>query len=104
MIIKVNKLPGRAIGMALFPFILVKKGHENDMVTINHEKIHLRQQLEMLILPFYILYLLEWLFKFCCMPFVDSRAISFEGEAFEHETDLDYLKRRKAFAWIKYLF
>ncbi|RZK84416.1 MAG: hypothetical protein EOO98_16755, partial [Pedobacter sp.] len=61
-ILIVKKLP--AAGMAVFPFILLKSERfKSDTEIINHEKIHLRQQLELLILPFYILYLINYLFN-----------------------------------------
>jgi hypothetical protein len=31
-----------------------------DKVFVNHEKIHLRQQLELLVLPFYVWYIIEF--------------------------------------------
>jgi hypothetical protein len=41
--------------MALFPVILFReKTFAEDEVMMNHELIHHRQQLELLILPFYI--------------------------------------------------
>ena len=44
-------------GMAVFPFVILKYDFDKDNpVFVNHEKIHLRQQLELLILPFYIFY------------------------------------------------
>ena len=49
------------VGLSLWPFIFLKnRSLKNDDILINHEKIHLRQQKELLIIPFYILYLLEW--------------------------------------------
>lgn len=30
--------------------------------------------------------------------------LSFEREAYRHMNDLDYLKKRKPYAWAKYLF
>ena len=44
--------------MALFPFILLRRKSPSTKL-INHECIHLRQQLEMGLLPFYIWYLLN---------------------------------------------
>jgi hypothetical protein len=38
-------------GIALFPFIFIRKPEDKENnILINHEKIHLRQQLEMLII------------------------------------------------------
>ena len=46
-------------GMALWPFILVQRGNPSARL-LNHERIHHRQQLEMLLLPFYVWYVLEY--------------------------------------------
>ena len=44
---------GNYQAIALWPFIVLKcKERRHDKVLINHERIHLRQQLECLILPF----------------------------------------------------
>lgn len=82
--------------IALFPFIIVSKSTLVDKVLINHEKIHLRQQVEMLIIPFYIWYLIEFFIK----GYLNT---SFEKEAYMNEKDFDYLKRRKIYAFKHYL-
>ncbi len=92
-----------ATGMTIFPFILVKEAHvKKDKVIINHEKIHLRQQLELLIIPFYLLYLLFYLVNiFRFKSHHDAYAnIVFEREAYQKERDLDYLSKRKFWSWI----
>ena len=43
-------------GLTFFPFFLMNKEDVLDKVFVNHEKIHLRQQLELLVLPFYVWY------------------------------------------------
>ncbi len=93
-----------ANGMALFPFILVKKPNPS-AVLINHERIHLTQQLEMLILPFYVWYLLEYFWHKTQIknPYAAYRKISFEQEAFAHDQDLDYLQKRPWGAWLKFM-
>lgn len=74
----------------------------NDKV-INHERIHTAQQRELLFLPFYILYLLEWLYRL--LQHRDWKkayyAISFEREAYRHGGDLSYLRHRRPYSWIK---
>jgi hypothetical protein len=94
------------VGLSLWPFIFLKSGNlKEDDILINHEKIHLRQQQELLILPFYVLYLSEWLFR--TIWYMDSyrayQNISFEREAYANENRLDYLSKRKSFIFIKYL-
>ena len=80
--------------MAMWPFIFARK--KLSEIDINHEQIHLAQQLELLIIPFYIIYLIEWIFK-------GYRNISFEKEAYTHQEDMNYLEwRRKSYAmWRK---
>lgn len=90
-------------GMALFPFILVKrKADKQNNFLINHERIHLRQQLELLVVPFYILYLINYLVNLAYYKNHDKayRAIVFEHEAYTHESNLAYLKKRGFWAWI----
>ncbi|MEH6511624.1 hypothetical protein [Maribacter arcticus] len=94
------------VGLSLWPFIFLKnRSLKNDGVLINHEKIHLRQQQELLIIPFYILYLLEWSVR--TILYLDSykayQNLSFEREAYLNEKNLDYLSNRKSFSFIKYL-
>lgn len=93
-------------GMAVFPFVLVKYDFDKaNAVFVNHEKIHLRQQLEMLILPFFIWYVLE--FSICLIQYKNKdlayRNISFEREAYTNETNLSYLKKRSFFQFLNYI-
>lgn len=87
----------------LFGLIFAKG--ECDKYVINHEKIHTHQMLELLILPFYLIYVIEWLIKI--IIYRDSiRAymnISFEREAYKNDSDLNYLKKRKPFSFLSYL-
>ena len=103
-IIIVRHLP--ASGMALFPFILLN--HQKlkaDARIMNHEKIHLRQQLELLIFPFYILYLINYLFnRFKYKNHHEAYLnIVFEKEAYLMDYDLNYLTKRKFWNWVRYL-
>jgi len=94
------------VGLSLWPFIILKNTSlKEDSVLINHERIHLRQQLELFIVPFYILYILEWLIR-SILYFDTYKAyqnISFEREAYQNEDDLDYVNNRTVFSFIKYL-
>ena len=69
---------------------------------INHERIHTAQMRELLYLPFYLIYLIEWLVR---LLFKDNAylSIGFEREAYRHERDPEYLEHRKHYAWVKYL-
>jgi len=94
-------------GIALFPFIFIEKqiSKHQKTVLINHERIHIRQQIELLVLPFYFFYLINYLYNFFKYRNHQKAylAIVFEKEAYHHQTDLSYLNARKTGAWIKYL-
>jgi hypothetical protein len=94
-----------ASAIAIYPFILLKsKDLLSNGYIINHEKIHLRQQLELLVLPFYIVYFIEYLVgRIKGMNHFEAYMnISFEKEAFANEKNLNYLKERKFFGFMKY--
>ena len=90
--------------ITLFPFIFYKK-KPLDEIFVNHERIHLRQQLELLIIPFYIWYYFEYLIsRFKGYNKVESYyRISFEREAYAQERNLNYLQGRKMFSFIEFL-
>ena len=70
-----------------------------------HEHIHTLQQREMLFVPFFLWYLLEWLLRLlvCRSSRRAYYAISFEREAYANESFPDYPRRRRRFAWFRYL-
>ncbi len=95
------------VGLTLWPFIIVKEDtYKKDDVLINHERIHLKQQLELLVVFFYLWYVLEWLFR--TVLYLDSyrayQNISFEREAYANEENLGYPQSRNAYGFLKYLF
>ncbi len=93
-------------GMALFPFILVKnKAFVTDKALINHERIHLKQQAEMLLLPFYLAYILNYLINLCRYKSHTEAYLNivFEREAYQNERNLNYLKQRGFWFWRFYL-
>lgn len=96
----------KILGIAIFPFIILKdKGLKNNHTLINHEKIHLRQQLEMGIILFYLWYLAEFLYWYIKLRNGEMayEKISFEQEAYCNENSLSYLKNRKFWEFLKYL-
>lgn len=100
MIIIGNKLlkNTKINGIALFPFIFLReKEFANNKVLVNHEKIHLRQQLELLVIFFYVWYVIEYYYWFFKLKdnYLAYRKISFEQEAYDNERNLNYLKKRK---------
>jgi hypothetical protein len=93
-------------GMALYPFILLReKKFADDPVIMNHELIHHRQEIELLILPFYLFYVINYFVnRFRYSGHREAYLnIIFEREAYANESDLVYLKNRKWFSFLKYL-
>ena len=93
-------------GITLYPFVFIKNPEDKkNSVLINHEKIHLKQQLELLIIFFYLAYVIEYYYHLIKLKNGHQAylAISFEREAFAHELDLEYLKKRKVWGFWKYL-
>lgn len=72
---------------------------------INHEKIHDAQMKEMLYIFFYLWYGIEYLIVrlFHRKQNDAYHDVSFEEEAYKYQGDFEYLKRRKHFAWVKFL-
>lgn len=95
-----------ATAMALFPFMLFKdRKTVGNLNLVNHEKIHFYQQLELLLIPFYVFYVLNYLINL--LKFRNHHKaylnISFEKEAYANDQNLNYLKNRRLYAWIKHL-
>lgn len=86
--------------IALFPFVFCR-----DIITErvkNHETIHFQQQLEVLIVPFYIIYLYDWIkSKLKGLTGIEAYyAIRAEKEAHTNEGDFEYLEKRKRWQWL----
>ena len=104
MIISINKL--WVGGIAFFPFIFISSNLSENRrpVLINHEKIHIRQQIELLVIPFYLFYFLNYLINLIIFKEHNKayKNIIFEKESFIKESDLDYLSNRKYFSFINF--
>ncbi|MEM6515613.1 MAG: hypothetical protein AAF688_05475 [Bacteroidota bacterium] len=99
-------VPKGYVGLTVFPFIFLKFPHlKADEVLLNHERIHLRQQLELLILPFYLIYALEFLLRFCYYRNwkMAYQNISFEREAYRNENQMHYLTSKRFWSFLSYL-
>jgi len=97
-------LPKWVAGICLAPFGIYFDNleHVSDQ-TKRHEEIHWKQQVEMLIIFFYLWYVIEWfvkLFKYGKQSYVN---ISFEREAYDNENRNNHMIIRKPYAWIRYL-
>jgi hypothetical protein len=108
MIVLVSKYltPRGFRGLTVYPFVILNnKNYKQNAVLMNHERIHLRQQLELLVLPFFIWYGIEFLVRLWQYKNVNRayKNISFEREAYTNEKDLYYLKQRSFGSWFKYV-
>lgn len=95
---------GGYLAVNLFGVLFVKKGNLDKVKpdVINHEAIHSAQMKEMLWIPFYLWYGIEWFIRLF-QHGDEYRSISFEREAYDNEDNQDYLKERKHYAWFKYV-
>ena len=93
-------------GITLFPFVIFTHAEDKlNKVVVNHERIHIRQQLELLVVPFYIWYFIEFIIRLIQYKNRSDayRNISFERESYANEKDLDYLKSRSFWRFLKFL-
>ncbi len=90
----------------VFPFIFVRdKEILNNKEYINHERIHLYQYMETLIVGLVIIALCEYIYAriFLKMKALDAYYfMSHEQEAHQNDTNIDYLKHRKIFSYFYY--
>lgn len=102
-IVRNNIIPFKGfLAINLFGILFVRGDSYISSQVINHEKIHTAQMRELLYIPFYLWYVLEWIIRLF-MKGNAYRNISFEREAYTNEKDSDYLSNRNHFAFLKYL-
>ena len=98
------KLVPKGHAITIYPFILLNNKEQRDNhELINHERIHLKQQAEMLIIPFYIAYAVNYainLFRYD-LKRVAYRNIIFEKEAYSNKHNLNYIETRKFWGFLK---
>lgn len=85
--------------------ILFTKDKTLDIYNINHESIHTEQMKEMGFIFYYLWYCIEYvLIRLFHKKQGDAyHDVSFEEEAYNNAKDMNYLKYRKRYAWIKYI-
>lgn len=99
-------VPKGYVGITIYPFVFLKyEALKEDTVLLNHERIHLQQQIELLIIPFFVIYGFEFLIRLLQYKrwSLAYRNISFEREAYFQEAQLNYLKHRRVYSFLKYL-
>ena len=111
LIIKNNLIPfGTYKAINVCGVLFVKKGTEVTPRLLQHEKIHTKQMLEMMIVGFYLVYVIEFIYRYIKQkPNGRSRwrqacrAISFEREAYFNESRPNYFALREPYQWVIYL-
>lgn len=104
-IIKTKYFPfGPYTTINLFGILFTKSDNLSD-TTINHEKIHTAQMKEMMYIPFYLWYGIEYLIVrlFHKKQNDAYHDVSFEEEAYNNQSDQEYLQNRRKFAWLDYI-
>lgn len=87
--------------MNILGVLFVRNDHKNQVTNavLNHEAIHTAQMKELLYVPFYLLYVAEYLKNLIGHTSDEAYFnISFEKEAYAHQNDFEYLKNRKHYA------
>lgn len=94
----------KAINLLGIVFVRRKRGHLT-RCEVNHEAIHSAQMIELLIVFFYLIYLIEWFIRLLQYRdlYRSYRNISFEREAYANQDNLSYLKSRKLWVGFHYL-
>lgn len=99
-IIKRHPMGQDFLAICLFGFVFSVRPLSRQ--ELNHELIHAAQQRELLYLPFFIWYGLEWIVLY--FKYRDGmeayQNIRFEKEAYRHQADLLYLKNRKHYHYL----
>ncbi len=92
-----------AITIGFFIFVREEWMLKNKWI-INHEKIHLRQQAELLYLGFLIWYGIDFCIKYAKYRDWETayRNIALEREAYANKYNLEYLKTRRFWVFWKY--
>ena len=108
MFVVVNKfiLARHFDGVVLWPFIVVKRRElKENRIFMNHERIHLKQQVELLVVFFFVWYFFEYFIRL--IKYGDSykayNRICFEREAYANEKNLEYIPNRSFWNFRKYL-
>jgi len=85
------------------PFVTVVEIDNPSERLLRHEKIHHLQQCETLFIFYYLFYVAEYLVLRLCgyNHYSAYKNIMFEKEAYKYQSDKNYIKTRKLWAWWK---
>ncbi len=108
-IIYCKHIPPKGFSMLFFFGLLIIRKDCKDRITsygMRHEAIHQKQCREMLYIFFYLWYVIEWLIRI--VQYRKSKEAyyntSFEREAYDNQYMSNYLKERKRYSWLAYLY
>ena len=103
--VMVTKLCPPGLCINLLGFFFTRNADWISDRVVNHEQIHTAQIRELWVIPFYVIYLIEWGCRFLRYWNwnVAYRHISFEREAYANGDDMDYLTTRKPMSWLRYM-
>ncbi|NQY28428.1 MAG: hypothetical protein HRT69_03045 [Flavobacteriaceae bacterium] len=88
--------------ITLYPFVFLKDIiQKENVVLLNDERIHITPQKELLVLFFYVWYIVEFLIRLLSSKNWNTahRNISFEREAYTHESNFECIKKRPSWAF-----
>ena len=96
-----------AIAVTVFPFIIVRSQEELFPWLLVHERIHIRQQIELLLIGALLLFVVETIYARCVLGLSKRESylyFSLEQEAYRNQHDPNYLKNRKPFSVFYYIY
>ena len=87
----------------LFSVLFIRNEYKEklDERILNHEAIHTAQMKELAYVGFYVIYILEWIYRLIFHTKTAYRGISFEREAYDNQNYVGYLDYRKPFSMWK---
>ena len=98
--------PSTFNALAIWPFIILRERDlSSDPVLMHHERIHLKQQMELLWIFFFLFYFAEFLAKIIIYRELKQayRNISFEREAYQQEHNMDYAVNKPIWSFVRYI-
>jgi len=99
-------LGDNAMAITFYPFLFIREDKRNYEELIRHETIHIRQQLELLIVGAWVLYVCEYLYARFIKKLDKRQSYYFtalEQEAHRNAMKENYLFERKPYAVLKYI-
>jgi hypothetical protein len=96
-----------ARGCAWWPFLFIRDEEQRVPWLLNHERIHLAQQRETLLVGLFLVQLVEFFWARVILRKTAAEAYywqSFEQEAYLNQHDLGYLARRRPFAFVRHMW